>query len=109
MIASIRNICVASAWSLVVPIGYKHVEPDLPLFDFESIANPGAGLSQEALGLAAGCEPSYVGRVERGRENPTLDLLETFSKALGTEPIALFATTSDATLPAGMRPGRKIG
>ncbi len=67
------------------------------------------GLSQEALGLAAGCEPSYVGRVERGRENPTVDLLEAIAKALG-DPLAAFFDVAGARgplkpgLPAGRKP-----
>jgi Helix-turn-helix. len=65
-------------------------------------------LSQEALGLAAACEPSYVGRIERGRENPTVDLLEAFAAVL-EEPIgALFEPRpAGALLPPGMTPGRK--
>ena len=66
------------------------------------------GLTQEALGLAAACEPSYVGRVERGAENPTVDLLESFARALG-EPIGSFfeALPLDYRSPPNMPPGRK--
>lgn len=67
------------------------------------------GISQEALGLAAGCEPSYVGRVERGRENPTVDLLEAIAAALGDPIGALFDPAGErgllrAGLPAGRKP-----
>ena len=66
------------------------------------------GLSQEALGLSAGCEPSYIGRVERGRENPTVDLLEAIAKALKADIAALFEpVTPGSTLLPGLAPGRK--
>lgn len=66
------------------------------------------GLSQEALGLSAGCEPSYVGRVERGTENPSVDLLESFAGALSVPIGALFDNVPEpALLPAGLAPGRK--
>ena len=66
------------------------------------------GLSQEALGLAAGCEPSYVGRVERGDENATVNLLEDFAAVLGIPIGALFEPLPPgAKLGAGMPPGRK--
>lgn len=57
------------------------------------------GLTQESLGLAAGCEPSYVGRVERGAENPTVDLLEAFAQVLD-EPIGVLFQP----LPHGYKP-----
>ena len=66
------------------------------------------GLSQEALGLSADCEPSYVGRIERGRENPTVDLLESFAKVLGEQIGAFFeAELAGSKLPSGLTPGRK--
>ena len=34
------------------------------------------GLSQEALAVDAGVDRSYVGRIERGIENPTAETLE---------------------------------
>ena len=65
-------------------------------------------LTQEALGLAAACEPSYVGRVERGAENPTVDLLETFARALGEPISALFEPLPPGYQPPPhMPPGRK--
>lgn len=69
----------------------------------------GKGLTQEALGLTAACEPSYVGRVERGAENPTVDLLESFAEALDAPIAALFEQlprdyVPPANLPAGRKP-----
>ncbi len=65
------------------------------------------GLSQEALGLVAGCEPSYPGRLERGQENPTVDLLEAFASALDVGIAALFEPIAPGALPPGLKPGRK--
>lgn len=66
------------------------------------------GLTQEALGHAASCEPSYVGRLERGTENPSIDLLEAISKALGDPLTALFdAAGARGPLKPGLRAGRK--
>lgn len=41
------------------------------------------GLSQERLALDSGIDRSYVGRVERGSENVTLQRLESFATVLG--------------------------
>lgn len=64
------------------------------------------GLSQEALGHAAGCEPSYVGRIERGGENVGVDLLEALATALDVEVAAFFTESGGGLLP-GLQPGRK--
>lgn len=42
----------------------------------------GAGLSQERLAELAGLHPTYVGMVERGVRNPTLDVAARLAKAL---------------------------
>ena len=44
-----------------------------------------AGLSQRALAEAAGVSPSTVARIERGRIEPTLDLLLRLVHACGLE------------------------
>lgn len=68
------------------------------------------GVSQEGLGLSAGCEPSYVGRVERGSENPTVDLLEALAKALKADVADLFVPVPRGSkMPPGLAPGRKKG
>ena len=66
-----------------------------------------AGLSQEALGLSVGCEPSYIGRIERGKENVTLDLLESISRALATENMVPLFLAVEGDVPRGLRPGPK--
>lgn len=66
------------------------------------------GLSQEALGLAAGMEPSYIGRIERGRENTTVETLEGLAAVLDAHISAFFVVPEPgAEKPASLRPGRK--
>ena len=66
------------------------------------------GFSQERLALAAEIDRSYVGRVERGRENVTVATLEAFATVLGVPVGALFAEPdSSAPEPPRLRPGRK--
>ncbi|WP_082167186.1 helix-turn-helix domain-containing protein [Methylobacterium aquaticum] len=68
----------------------------------------GKGLSQEALGLIAECEPSYIGRIERGRENTTIETLEALADVLGTHLSEFFVVPEPgAAKPASLRPGRK--
>lgn len=40
------------------------------------------GLSQEELAERAGCHPTYVGQLERGEKNATLESVEKISSAL---------------------------
>ena len=44
----------------------------------------GAGLSQEAVGHAAGLSRNYVGMLERGERVPTIITLQQIAKALAT-------------------------
>jgi len=65
-------------------------------------------LTQEALGLLAGFEPSYVGRIERGRENTTIETLEALAHALESAVSEFFVVPEPgAERPGTMRPGRK--
>lgn len=66
------------------------------------------GLSQEALAAEAGLDRTYVGRIERGEENPTVRVLEHLATALGENIVKLFdiSAATDAT-PAPLRGGRK--
>jgi transcriptional regulator with XRE-family HTH domain len=47
------------------------------------------GLSQEALADIAGLHRTYVGSVERGERNVSLDKIEQLAQALGLEPADL--------------------
>ena len=42
-----------------------------------------AGLSQERLAEGVGCHRNYMGRIERGEQNVTLDMMVRVAKALG--------------------------
>lgn len=44
------------------------------------------GLSQEKLALSAGIERSYMGMIERGKGNPTLEKVGAIAKALDVLP-----------------------
>lgn len=47
------------------------------------------GITQEALAVDVGLAVTYVGQIERGLRNPTLDVVERFAKALETGALEL--------------------
>jgi transcriptional regulator with XRE-family HTH domain len=49
-------------------------------------------ISQEELAGRAGLDRTYVSGVERGRRNPTLEVLQRLSDALGADLDVIFAT-----------------
>jgi transcriptional regulator with XRE-family HTH domain len=53
----------------------------------------GANLSQHQLARSAGLAISYPGRMERGRQEPTLSTLIALSEALGIHPTLLVSLT----------------
>lgn len=70
------------------------------------------GLSQEALAVDASIDRTYVSRLERGLENPTVAVLERLAEALGIGIVAFFdhpkpGARPPQTLPKGRRPSRK--
>jgi ribosome-binding protein aMBF1 (putative translation factor) len=56
-------------------------------------ARKARGLSQEALGALADLHPTYVGSVERGERNVSIDNMERLASALGVDVIDLLRTT----------------
>lgn len=49
------------------------------------------GLSQEALGHAAGMHPTEISRLERAVRDPQLETIVKLARALGVEPSDLLA------------------
>lgn len=61
------------------------------------------GISQENLAVDAGIDRTYVSRLERGLENPTVAVLERLADALAANIVDFF------TLPApGERPPKSL-
>lgn len=52
-----------------------------------------AGLSQEALALAAGVDRTYVSQLERGVANPSLNILYRISKVLEKDIQVLYLSS----------------
>jgi len=66
------------------------------------------GVSQDAFAVDAGIDRTYVSRLERGLENPTVAVLERITGALGVPITELFAVPPrnekpPATLPSGRK------
>jgi transcriptional regulator with XRE-family HTH domain len=69
------------------------------------------GLSQEALAVDASIDRTYVSRLERELENPTVAVLERLANALSVEISQFFDRASAARgphkpLPSGRRKAR---
>lgn len=66
------------------------------------------GISQERLAFDAGVDRSYLGGMERGEANPTVEILDRIAATLGVPLADLFSEVdeADAQLP-GLPPGRK--
>ena len=66
------------------------------------------GFSQERLALDSGVDRTYVSRLERGIENPTVAVIEKLSTTLGVPIAQLFEEPApDQPLPKPLRAGRK--
>ncbi|MDB5584486.1 MAG: putative HTH-type transcriptional regulator [Bradyrhizobium sp.] len=66
------------------------------------------GVAQEALAVDAGIDRTYVSRVERNMENPTVAVLERLAKALDVEIVELFAVPEPGAEAPGVLPsGRR--
>jgi transcriptional regulator with XRE-family HTH domain len=65
-------------------------------------------LSQEALANDAEVDRSYVGRLERAVENPTVDLLDKLAEALRVDLLEFFRPRrSGVSFPKPLPGGRK--
>jgi transcriptional regulator with XRE-family HTH domain len=64
------------------------------------------GLSQEALAVVAEIDRTYVSRLERNLENPTVGMLEKLADALECKVGDLFLSSGTAKIPT-LKPGRK--
>ena len=54
------------------------------------------GLSQEKLAELSGCHPTYIGQIERGEKNATLESIGKISFALRVSLSTLFEKLEDA-------------
>lgn len=53
------------------------------------------GLSQEKLAELSGCHPTYIGQIERGEKNATLESIEKIASALKIPLSQLFEKLDD--------------
>lgn len=68
------------------------------------------GISQENLAVDANIDRTYVSRLERGLENPTVFVLEKIARALSAEITEFFAKPKvGEKFAAPLRAGRKPG
>ena len=66
------------------------------------------GVAQEALAIDAAIDRTYVSRLERNMENPTVAVLERLAGALDVEIVAFFAPPKPGTRPPPvLKKGRK--
>jgi transcriptional regulator with XRE-family HTH domain len=68
------------------------------------------GVSQEALAADAEADRSYVGRLERAKENPTVGVLDRLARALSVQVSELLKRPqSGDAKPKNLGRGRKPG
>jgi transcriptional regulator with XRE-family HTH domain len=66
------------------------------------------GISQENLAVDASVDRTYVSRLERGLENPTVGVLEQLAEALGSGIVEFFVVpVSGEAPPKPLRGGRR--
>ena len=66
------------------------------------------GLSQEKLALDSGIDRTYVSRLERRIENPSIGIVEKLALTLGVPMAQMFAEPGRGdTAPQPLRAGRK--
>lgn len=59
------------------------------------------GLSQEKLAELSGCHPTYIGQIERGEKNATVESVGKIASALGVSLSRLFEKLECATESEG--------
>jgi transcriptional regulator with XRE-family HTH domain len=64
-------------------------------------------MSQERLAFDSGVDRSYLGGIERGEENPTVDVLDRIAEILAVELQELFEASGSPELSSGLPRGRK--
>ena len=62
------------------------------------------GLSQEKLAELSGCHPTYIGQIERGEKNATIESIEKISAALNVSLSKLFEKLGSETHETGNIP-----
>ncbi|MFT3673546.1 helix-turn-helix domain-containing protein [Aestuariivirga sp.] len=67
----------------------------------------GKNISQEQLALEAMIDRAYVGRIERGMENVTVNTLDALAKALSVTAVEFFRKPVGEPPPLRLRAGRK--
>jgi transcriptional regulator with XRE-family HTH domain len=63
-------------------------------------------ISQERLAFDSGVDRSYLGGMERGEENPTVDILDKLAATLAV-PIGELFAASESNSTKGLKRGRK--
>lgn len=67
-----------------------------------------AGVSQERLAFDAGVDRAYVGHIERGSMNPSIDTIEKLADTLGTQVVEFFVEPAEGEdRPKPLRGGRR--
>jgi transcriptional regulator with XRE-family HTH domain len=66
------------------------------------------GVSQQQLALDVGIDPAYCGRIERGLENLSINIMEAMANRLGVTLAELFRVPlPDEKMPDALKAGRK--
>ena len=63
------------------------------------------GLTQDQLAEQVGLSPKYISGIERGVENPSMDILLRMAKMLGVEPYDLFLFRESEESEKALRKG----
>lgn len=56
--------------------------------------------TQEKLASLVETSPKYISRIELGKHNPSLSMIDKLAQALMVEPSDLFLKTNDVNLPS---------